>query len=383
MVQPILFFALGFLGAGFLALLVAPAIWRRAVSLTRARIQASMPLTLSEIQADKDSLRAEFAMATRKLEMNVATLREKAAVQMVEIGRCREQLATLEAARSAHEQKIAGQEQANEALTVIARRSEEQAGALAAKLADSERLAEEAARELERLGQMYDEASFSASNRQIELVAAESRLQGVKDEMSSLRSQHKDAVRHQKESELEHRLSREAINAERKKASDLDKKVAGLMATLADRDDKLDRREKEIERLREQSKDAAPAAANPRREADIEKAIGKLDAARERLESRLTALARENKKLKADLAGAGRSKPVVEDASGLREQMHDLAAEVVQLTALLDGPDSPIVKALATPPADQPGPQGERMMSLADRVRALQKAAAGDGATSV
>ncbi|MHA6641644.1 hypothetical protein [Mesorhizobium sp. A623] len=380
MVQPILFFALGFLGAGFLALLVAPAIWRRAVSLTRARIQGSMPLTLSEIQADKDSMRAEFAMATRKLEMTVGTLREKAAGQMVEIGRSREQLAALETERAAHELKIAAQEQANEALTVMARKSEEQVGTLSARLADSERLAEEAAQELERLGQMYDEASFAASNRQIELVARESRLQGLTDEMSSLRTQHKDALRRQKEIEVEHRLSREAIDAERKKASDLDKKVARLMATLADRDEKLDRREKEIERLREQSKGVAPAAANPRREADIEKAIGKLDVARERLEARLVALARENKQLRTDVAAAQQAhSPGDEagDASMLREQMHDLAAEVVQLTALLDGPDSPISKALAAPQVDQAsGQQGERMMSLADRVRALQKAAA-------
>src|SRR5690606_30545460 len=156
-------------------------------------------------------------------------------------------------------------------------------------------------------------------------------------------------------------------------------KVARLMATLADRDEKLDRREKEIERLREQAKTVAPAAANPRREAEIEKAIGKLDAARERLEARLVVLAHENKQLKSDGEAARQARSPGDEAgsaSVLREQMHDLAAEVVQLTALLDGPDSPIAKALATPQGDRPsGQQGERMMSLADRVRALQKAA--------
>ena len=35
MIQSILFFALGFLCAGFLALMVAPAVWRRAVRLTQ------------------------------------------------------------------------------------------------------------------------------------------------------------------------------------------------------------------------------------------------------------------------------------------------------------------------------------------------------------
>lgn len=374
MVQPILFFVLGFLGAGFLALLVAPAIWRRAVSLTRKRVEASMPLTMSEIQADKDGMRAEFAMATRKLEMNIKTFREKAAEQMVEIGRFREQLTALEGERAALIQKLEELEKASEELKTALRQREEQAKAVSDRLEDSERVAGEGALELERLGQMYDEASFTASNRQIELAASESRLQTVIDELSTLRSQHKDALRRHKEIEVESALARETVNAGKKKMSELDQKLERLMATLADREEKLGRRENEIERLREQSKSVVSAVASPRREVEIEKAIGKLDAARERLEARLTTLARENKRLKADLAEAQRSKPPVEDASALREQMHELAAEVVHLTAMLDGPDSSIASALEGA-GGEAAHNGGRMMSLAERVRALQKAA--------
>ena len=101
MVQSVLFFALGFLCAGFLALIVAPAVWQRAVALTRRRIEASIPLTQAEIQADKDRVRAEYAMATRRLEMNVKALREKAAEQLVEINRGREALKPQPAGRRA------------------------------------------------------------------------------------------------------------------------------------------------------------------------------------------------------------------------------------------------------------------------------------------
>ncbi|TIT21426.1 MAG: hypothetical protein E5W70_16820, partial [Mesorhizobium sp.] len=99
MVQSILFFVLGFLCAGFLALMIAPAVWRRAVALTRKRVEGSMPLTLAEIQADKDRIRAEFAVSVRRLEMTVKSLREKAAEQLVEIGRDREALKELAAER--------------------------------------------------------------------------------------------------------------------------------------------------------------------------------------------------------------------------------------------------------------------------------------------
>ena len=59
-------------------------------------------------------------------------------------------------------------------------------------------------------------------------------------------------------------------------------------------------------------------------------------------------------------------------SAALREQMNDLAAEVVNLTVKLDGPDSPITKALAAP---QEVRSAGELTSLADRVRALQKAA--------
>lgn len=371
MVQPVLFFVLGFLSAGFLALLVAPSIWRRAVALTRQRVEASMPLTLSEIQASKDSLRAEYAMATRKLEMNVRALQERAAGQMVEIGRVREQMSVLERDHAAGSQSLVELRKANEDLQAALRQREEQSQSLSDRLVEGERLAGEGALELERLGQMYDEASFAASNRQIELVASESKLEALADDMAALRGQHSDALKRIKEAEA----GREAANASEKKVGELGQKLDRLTATLADREEKLERREKELARLREQMKDDAPMTENKAREGNIEKAIGKLDAARERLEAKLTVLARENKKLKADLAGAQKSKLGASDASALREQIHTLAAEVVHLTSLLDGSDTAIATALASGSDGVASTGGERMISLADRVRALQKSA--------
>ena len=380
MVQPILFFALGFLCAGFLALLVAPAIWRRAVALTRRRIEGALPLTLSEIQADKDRLRAEFAMSVRKLEMTIKTFREKSAEQLVEIGRSREALTTLDGERAAQDQALAGLQRGNEALEVELRQRAEQVKTLSDKLAGSERVAAERSLEIERLGQMYDEASFSASSRQIELVARESEREKLADDLTALREQHKNAVQRRQQMEVQSRLAESALNDEKKKSADLNRKLERLMAKLADRDDKLDRREKELARLRQFPQALVAAEAAGGKDGEIEKAIAKLDAARERLEDRLAELARENKKLKTDLSALERSKPgaagaELPDAALLREQMHELAAEVVNLTARLDGPDSPIAKALAATEDQKPsGESGARMLSLAERVRALQKA---------
>jgi chromosome segregation ATPase len=381
LVQSVLFFVLGFLCAAFLALMIAPAIWRRAVMLTRQRVEGSMPLTLAEIQADKDRIRAEFAMSTRRLEMSVKSLREKSAEQLVEISHCREALKGLAVEQKEKERALSELQTKDEDL----RQREDQLQLLSDRLAQAERALERRALELEKLEHMYDDASFSSSSRQIELVARESELQKLADDISVLRSQRKEADRRQQEIAAESRAARDALKAEKKRTGDLDKKVERLLATLADREDKLGRREKEIARLREKSKSegvenastvrlvGAPAnqAGAAVQGGDVEKAIAKLDSDRERLEATLTALARENKRLKSDLAvfEASKSDDTRRATAALREQMSDLAAQVVVLTAKLEGPESPIAKVLAAPRQPE---SGER--SLADRVRALQKA---------
>ncbi|TIO07050.1 hypothetical protein [Mesorhizobium sp.] len=382
MVQSVLFFVLGFLCAAFLALMIAPAIWRRAVMLTRQRVEGSMPLTLAEIQADKDRIRAEFAMSTRRLEMSVKSLREKSAEQLVEIGHCREALKGLAVEQKDKKRALSELEAKDEEL----RQREDQMQLLSDRLAQAERALEKRALDLEKLEHMYDDASFSSSSRQIELVARESELQKLADDISVLRSQRKEADRRQQEIAAESKAARDALKAEKKRTGDLDKKVERLLATLADREDKLGRREKEIARLREKSKSESVENASAMRlvgaqgnqadaavrGGDVENAIAKLDSERERLEARLTALAHENKRLKTDLAAFEASRDGNDTrraTAALREQMSDLAAQVVVLTAKLEGPESPIAKVLAAP--KQPG-SGER--SLADRVRALQKA---------
>ena len=54
-----------------------------------------MPLTTTEIQADKDRLRAEFAVTARRLEMEAKALKDKSNVQFIEINRVRDELKQL------------------------------------------------------------------------------------------------------------------------------------------------------------------------------------------------------------------------------------------------------------------------------------------------
>jgi chromosome segregation ATPase len=88
--------ALGFLGASLLGLLVASAFWARAVRLTTARIKQSMPVSEPEIKADRDRLRAEYAIKVHKLETQLDQARLERARQLIEINRREASISTLE-----------------------------------------------------------------------------------------------------------------------------------------------------------------------------------------------------------------------------------------------------------------------------------------------
>src|SRR5882672_10180930 len=87
MIEPVMYVAIGFLVACLLVIGFIPLVHARAVRLTMKRLEAVTPMSMAEIQADKDQLRAEFAMSTRRLEMSVEQMKAKTTSQLAEIGK--------------------------------------------------------------------------------------------------------------------------------------------------------------------------------------------------------------------------------------------------------------------------------------------------------
>src|SRR5436190_19662152 len=87
MIEPIMFFGIGFFVASLFGLVLIPLVHNRAVRLTMKRLEAATPLSMAEIQADKDQLRAEFAMSTRRLELSVEQMKAKTTSQLAELGK--------------------------------------------------------------------------------------------------------------------------------------------------------------------------------------------------------------------------------------------------------------------------------------------------------
>jgi chromosome segregation ATPase len=92
MTESLMYFAIGFLAAvlivgAFSMLIVIPLVHGRAVRLTTRRLESAMPQSMVQIKANKDLLRAEFAISTRRLEKKIEKLETRNASQLVELSK--------------------------------------------------------------------------------------------------------------------------------------------------------------------------------------------------------------------------------------------------------------------------------------------------------
>jgi hypothetical protein len=95
-IQSIMLVALGFLFAGLVTLIVAPAFWARAVRMTDKRLRERLPVSEDEVRADKDRIRAEAAMRIHKLETRLEQAELIKARHRIEISRRDDSIATLQ-----------------------------------------------------------------------------------------------------------------------------------------------------------------------------------------------------------------------------------------------------------------------------------------------
>jgi len=418
--ESVLYFLLGFLAAGLLALMVSPMVWQRAVALTKRRIERSVPLTLNEIQADKDQLRAEFAMSTRRLEMSVEDLREKAANQIIEINRKRDDINRL---AEEHVEKIGVVEELQAKsveLQAQLRQREEQLEEFNTRLAEIHEKMDQKALQYEKLQQRFEKAQTDSNSNRIELVAKQSELENLSDKYDDLNKSQSAKRAKAAANELQRQLDRtkSELGKEKNNVEKLEQKLEQNNHELTTNQDRLERREQELSRLRhtlesdgatnseltsklvdQQSLavelEAKLAQANLQMEAllhdasndNVEKAMASLEDEKFDLTGKLEQVTSERDNLVKELTALTGSQGAEWESerrenSILRERINDLAAQVTAMTASLEGDGSPITEILARKENTTIAqiPQGEKAspsdqpFTLADRIRALQDA---------
>jgi hypothetical protein len=106
MVEAMMYAAIGFLSASLFALGIVPLLHARAERLTISQLEARLPLSISEVQAERDLLRADFAMQMRRLELMNEALTDRTARQMAALGRNADLITRLQTERDAQKVEI-------------------------------------------------------------------------------------------------------------------------------------------------------------------------------------------------------------------------------------------------------------------------------------
>jgi chromosome segregation ATPase len=418
MIEPIMYFGIGFLVAALIGLVVIPLVHGRAVRLTMRRLEAATPLSMAEIQADKDQLRAEFAMSTRRLEMSVEQLKTKSTSQLAELGKKGDAINRLKIELGEKTATIFALEARDKALRDQLRSTEEEFAVKTSAMHDAQRDLSDKQAELAKSMGDLDERSTLADSQKIEIVALKTQVDALRDRLTHAGEEVK-AVEDRRDSErMELKAATQELAEERGKVENLGRRTSELEQQLVAQTTEaeiLGRRAMDLEnRLTDQSRLLTQNETELRHllteietarktETDLRAAIAELDG---RTSSATEALKTEKAQLTAELAQANDERARlarelaahkreteeswaserVENAL-LRERINDVAAEVARLASALEGPNSPIDAILATEIArDQQvsngapaepgqaalGEAGSSSGNLADRIRALQ-----------
>src|ERR1700754_2789803 len=383
MIEPIMYLAIGFLVSMLFGLMIVPLVHNRAVRLTTRRMEAATPLSMAEIQADKDQLRAEFAMSARRLEMSVDQLRSKTTSQLAELGKKSDAINRMKIELGEKTATIFQLEAREKAVKDQMRGTEEEFAAKTQLLRGAETALIDKQAELAKLNHDLSDKSMGAESRQGELLtvraqidALQARVREAEKEfpetqarLEQQRGQSDLATRELAEARervenLSHRITDldRQLMLQVKEAEMLNSRITDLENRLAAQGKLLAEREYENKQLRE----ATEAAGRTEKELRDEIAAlnsGKSSPALEKLRNEKAALEEqlgiardERTKAQRDLsamqqqAESSWATERMENAL-LRERINDIAAEVAKLAMQLEGPNSPIEALLAGDPA--------------------------------
>ena len=426
MIQYLLIFALGFFASALLALLVAPAIRRRVVTLTERRMRATVALTAAEVRAGKDAARARYAAENSRLSELLKQERDRSGTAAIERERLAMDLARSREAQLDLDRRIRELSETGDALNAKLRRQGDRSGELEAALAAAHHLGGTKDRYIDDLTARAEHLAGNLEQAQADIAARDShaemlrgRIEKLQEERTGLRAELKAATEASRELGIR-------LESEQARAGSLDGKLAARIAELSDREGALGRSleaaEELARRLTEETErlSAATAAleARDREIVDLERQIAEQSEALRRAEARNneleqvlerrqheasrdgqddpapvrplhekgrtmngrsienTAISRRMERLRkrhAQLVGSLSHPEDGKDDAQLRDEIAEIAAMMVDLTAAREGPSSPIHRILAAPPSEY---DANGHPSLADRSRRHMQASA-------
>src|SRR5436309_158499 len=228
MIEPIMYLAIGFLISMLCGLMIVPLVHNRAVRLTTRRLEAATPLSMAEIQADKDQLRAEFAMSARRLEMSVDQLKNKTSSQLAELGKKSDAINRMKLELGEKNATIFALEAREKAIKDQLRATEEEFAAKTQGLRTAETALAEKQAELARLTHELSDRSAVAESRQAELLAVRAEVDALKHRVGDAEKEFTDTRQRLEVQRGESTSATRELTEARAKVENLSQRVTDL-----------------------------------------------------------------------------------------------------------------------------------------------------------
>ncbi len=354
-----MFAILGAVVVALFGLLLIPAIHNRAERLAKRRAEALFPLSIAELTAEKDHLRAEFAVMQRRIERKAEEALAYKAQSMEELGRRTVRIEALETTLAERDQHISTlQTDLADARHQLGRTEEELAGAKVTLAATRETLAavENAHRrtleELSATRADLDRTHGQLSATRAELTRTQERFASLEAAYADLDFRHTETLRDLDAkritiSDLDTRLTAQTVRGDEferalsdrhGELSDERRRLADLARNLLAEQERglmLDQRVRELEGERERQ--AVEIQALSARLAALTTDGGASSASPEERATRIVSLERDLADARSRLATEGGHRGQAQDGDlhSLREQYEILRAEKSSLEGAL------------------------------------------------
>jgi hypothetical protein len=262
LVEQAMFFLMGFLVAGLIALLFLPVLAARARRLSEARARLMAPLSQQQALAERDQLRAGHAVERRRLEQRMAGLEESAATHRAELGRHAATIVRLEDVAAERLALIATQRAEIGCLSEKAGSLEADLSAAKSALADFAGQAERGNAEIAQLGKRRLELETSGDKNRAIIAGLETRSSGLEVALEDAKSNAQTALREARGEAT--RLSR-ALFAQPEESRHLDAALAEAMTKGALLVGDAESRSRALEALRARVAEAEALVARSER----------------------------------------------------------------------------------------------------------------------
>ena len=333
--------AAGFLAASLLALILAPLQWYRAVRLTEQRVRASTPLSMAEIQADKDRLRAEFALQRRRLENALEKLKEENALRRVEIARTSEKAKLSAAEALTGARTVSDLEHEMEELRQKLIHAESDAKTHLNALKKAQSRISEPSNELEEARRAAREASLLCDEQKVKIAALQTQIATGEEHIRGISTSTRPPQENPQQVLADMTAKLRQATLRDGELARLNSEHDRLKGELSLARAELSAQLLEIEALRQEKAARDRVAEKPKLHPDSDEAAAAAARAEPREEEKR--LLAEVEALRGELA-TSRERDRVENEA-LRERLADIAAKVAHMSAALEGGD-PVIEEI-------------------------------------